>query len=232
MPEESTHSRSVTVAGGTIELSWAGVTHTGRRREINQDALLTQLPAVHRRRRHGRAHRRRDRQRQHRRPPRRRGRGRHGHAEDHREGALARGQGHRVPPRDHRRRHRHDADRRVSRPQRRPAAVGHAQHRRFARLPDARRDDRADHHRPLGRAGADRGRAAQPRRGREPPVRQRHHARRRPERERRPPTTSASMSSTAIGSSSARTGSRKSSPTTASSTSSSRTRTRPTRSPR
>ena len=44
MPEESTHSRSVTVAGGTIELSWAGVTHTGRRREINQDALLTSYP--------------------------------------------------------------------------------------------------------------------------------------------------------------------------------------------
>jgi protein phosphatase len=44
VPEESTHSRTVTVAGGTIELSWAGVTHTGRRREINQDALLTSYP--------------------------------------------------------------------------------------------------------------------------------------------------------------------------------------------
>jgi protein phosphatase len=44
VPEESTHSRSVTVADGTIELSWAGVTHTGRRREINQDALLTSYP--------------------------------------------------------------------------------------------------------------------------------------------------------------------------------------------
>ena len=44
MPEVSTHSRSVTVAGGAIELSWAGATHTGRRRETNQDALLTSYP--------------------------------------------------------------------------------------------------------------------------------------------------------------------------------------------
>ena len=44
MPEVSTHSRSVTVAGGAIELTWAGVTHTGRRREINQDALLASYP--------------------------------------------------------------------------------------------------------------------------------------------------------------------------------------------
>jgi protein phosphatase len=32
------------VAGGAIELSWAGATHTGRRRETNQDALLTSYP--------------------------------------------------------------------------------------------------------------------------------------------------------------------------------------------
>jgi protein phosphatase len=32
------------VASGTIELTWAGATHTGRRREINQDALLTSYP--------------------------------------------------------------------------------------------------------------------------------------------------------------------------------------------
>ena len=44
MPEVSTHTQSVTVAGGTIDLSWAGTTHTGRRREINQDALLAQYP--------------------------------------------------------------------------------------------------------------------------------------------------------------------------------------------
>ncbi len=31
-------------AGRTIELTWAGVTHTGRRREINQDALLASYP--------------------------------------------------------------------------------------------------------------------------------------------------------------------------------------------
>lgn len=41
---ESTHSRSVPITDGAIELSWAGVTHTGRRREINQDALLTNYP--------------------------------------------------------------------------------------------------------------------------------------------------------------------------------------------
>ena len=28
----------------TITLSWAGATHTGRRREINQDALLASYP--------------------------------------------------------------------------------------------------------------------------------------------------------------------------------------------
>ncbi|GAA3206197.1 PP2C family protein-serine/threonine phosphatase [Microbacterium terregens] len=44
MPEVSTHFQSVSVAGGTIELSWAGATHTGRRREVNQDALLTSYP--------------------------------------------------------------------------------------------------------------------------------------------------------------------------------------------
>lgn len=44
MPEVSTHSQTVTVADGTIELSWAGMTHTGRRREINQDALLASYP--------------------------------------------------------------------------------------------------------------------------------------------------------------------------------------------
>jgi protein phosphatase len=30
--------------GSTLELAWAGATHTGRRRDINQDALLTQFP--------------------------------------------------------------------------------------------------------------------------------------------------------------------------------------------
>ena len=44
MPDVTTHAQSVTVASGTIELTWAGATHTGRRREINQDALLTSYP--------------------------------------------------------------------------------------------------------------------------------------------------------------------------------------------
>lgn len=44
MPEVSTHSHSVSVAGGEIALTWSGITHTGRRREINQDAFLTAFP--------------------------------------------------------------------------------------------------------------------------------------------------------------------------------------------
>ena len=44
MPEVSTHTRSVPYAHGTIELSWAAITHTGRRREINQDSMLTAYP--------------------------------------------------------------------------------------------------------------------------------------------------------------------------------------------
>lgn len=48
VPEVSTQHRSVQIGdgsdGGTIELAWAGATHTGRRRDINQDALLTEYP--------------------------------------------------------------------------------------------------------------------------------------------------------------------------------------------
>ncbi|WP_345802026.1 protein phosphatase 2C domain-containing protein [Microbacterium sp. AZCO] len=47
MSEVSTQHRSVHLGGasdGTIELTWAGATHTGRRREVNQDALLTAFP--------------------------------------------------------------------------------------------------------------------------------------------------------------------------------------------
>ncbi|MEU1972364.1 protein phosphatase 2C domain-containing protein [Microbacterium sp. NPDC019599] len=48
MSEVSTQRRSVTFGdrahGGTIDLAWAGVTHKGRRRDINQDAMLTAFP--------------------------------------------------------------------------------------------------------------------------------------------------------------------------------------------
>ncbi|MFH8250893.1 PP2C family protein-serine/threonine phosphatase [Microbacterium sp. B2969] len=47
MSEASTQHRSVQVgddSGKTIELAWAGVTDTGRRRDVNQDALLTAFP--------------------------------------------------------------------------------------------------------------------------------------------------------------------------------------------
>ncbi|QEW02606.1 PP2C family protein-serine/threonine phosphatase [Microbacterium lushaniae] len=44
MPQVTTSTRSVRVQDATIELSWAGVTDTGRRREVNQDAVLTSFP--------------------------------------------------------------------------------------------------------------------------------------------------------------------------------------------
>lgn len=44
MPDVTTHSHSVRVSDGTIDLSWAEVTDTGRRREANQDAVLTSFP--------------------------------------------------------------------------------------------------------------------------------------------------------------------------------------------
>ncbi len=44
MAEVSAHSRIVELNDGRLELTWAGVTHTGRRREINQDAVLAQYP--------------------------------------------------------------------------------------------------------------------------------------------------------------------------------------------
>jgi protein phosphatase len=40
----TTRTQSVRVQDGTIELSWAEVTDTGRRREANQDAVLTSYP--------------------------------------------------------------------------------------------------------------------------------------------------------------------------------------------
>jgi serine/threonine protein phosphatase PrpC len=44
VPEVSTQSRSVTVPGGSLELRWAAATHTGRRREVNQDAMFAEFP--------------------------------------------------------------------------------------------------------------------------------------------------------------------------------------------
>jgi PPM family protein phosphatase len=44
VPEVSTRSHSVAVPGGTIQLNWAAATHTGRRRDVNQDALLAEYP--------------------------------------------------------------------------------------------------------------------------------------------------------------------------------------------
>ena len=44
MPEVSTQSLAVPVPGGVLELSWAAVTDTGRRREVNQDAMFAAYP--------------------------------------------------------------------------------------------------------------------------------------------------------------------------------------------
>ncbi|MFE7846496.1 PP2C family protein-serine/threonine phosphatase [Microbacterium sp. NPDC057407] len=44
MPEVSTQSRTVDVPGGSLKLSWAAVTDTGRRREVNQDAVFAAFP--------------------------------------------------------------------------------------------------------------------------------------------------------------------------------------------
>jgi serine/threonine protein phosphatase PrpC len=44
VPEVTTRTRTVSVPGGEVELSWAEVTDTGRRREANQDALLASFP--------------------------------------------------------------------------------------------------------------------------------------------------------------------------------------------
>jgi serine/threonine protein phosphatase PrpC len=44
VPEVSTHSRTVPVPGGSLDLAWAAVTDTGRRREVNQDAVFAEYP--------------------------------------------------------------------------------------------------------------------------------------------------------------------------------------------
>ncbi|MBA8816516.1 protein phosphatase [Microbacterium halimionae] len=44
MPEVSTRTHSVTLPQGELTLTWAAVTDTGRRREINQDAVLADFP--------------------------------------------------------------------------------------------------------------------------------------------------------------------------------------------
>lgn len=44
MPEAATQSRTVALADGVLELQWSEITHTGRRREVNQDAVLAQYP--------------------------------------------------------------------------------------------------------------------------------------------------------------------------------------------
>ncbi|MFT4306117.1 MAG: protein phosphatase 2C domain-containing protein [Microbacterium sp.] len=44
MSETTTQTRRVALASGALELSWAAATDVGRRREINQDAVLARYP--------------------------------------------------------------------------------------------------------------------------------------------------------------------------------------------
>ena len=44
MPEATTQTRVVTLPEGELSLSWAAVTDVGRRREVNQDAVLAHYP--------------------------------------------------------------------------------------------------------------------------------------------------------------------------------------------
>jgi protein phosphatase len=44
VPEVTTHTRRVPLEGGELDLSWAASTETGRRREVNQDAVLAEYP--------------------------------------------------------------------------------------------------------------------------------------------------------------------------------------------
>lgn len=44
MPEVSTQSETVNLPDGPLDLRWAAVTDTGRRREVNQDAMFASYP--------------------------------------------------------------------------------------------------------------------------------------------------------------------------------------------
>lgn len=44
MPEVTTRTMTVPVPGAIVDLSWAEATDTGRRREVNQDAVLASFP--------------------------------------------------------------------------------------------------------------------------------------------------------------------------------------------
>ncbi|MDT0183198.1 protein phosphatase 2C domain-containing protein [Microbacterium sp. ARD31] len=44
MPEVTTQARDVEMPDGALSLEWAAVTHTGRRRDVNQDAVFAGYP--------------------------------------------------------------------------------------------------------------------------------------------------------------------------------------------
>lgn len=44
VPESATQTRTVALRDGTLELQWSEITHRGRRRDANQDAVLAAFP--------------------------------------------------------------------------------------------------------------------------------------------------------------------------------------------
>jgi protein phosphatase len=44
VPDSPTQTRTVALSEGSLELAWSEITHRGRRREINQDAVLSVFP--------------------------------------------------------------------------------------------------------------------------------------------------------------------------------------------
>lgn len=44
VPESATETRTVALDDGVLELSWSSITHRGRRRDANQDAVLAEYP--------------------------------------------------------------------------------------------------------------------------------------------------------------------------------------------
>ena len=44
VPEAATQTHTVPLPDGAIELQWSAVTHRGRRRDVNQDAVLAEYP--------------------------------------------------------------------------------------------------------------------------------------------------------------------------------------------
>ncbi len=44
MPEPSTHTKAISLDAGELRVQWSEITHRGRRREVNQDAVMASFP--------------------------------------------------------------------------------------------------------------------------------------------------------------------------------------------